>query len=237
MNEIVTTRVVNVFAASTILSLTAACAPDSVLAPRDHADVPANATLGVSTPGVSATAVVTVSVEGQRVARSAPRAPHSGTCNADGSWTHATGSKTNPWVTTGAWNGVCTDITAGQYITVTFSETANYVAPPSGNKQLNFADLCTDPNDPATCTKRGVHYKKNQNETVGFGTLVSTSAIMCTEPNGGGTCTDAGLWTVDLSQLSAAAFDVFTLPHDGVGGWLITAHSATSGDHPGYLAW
>ena len=223
--------------ASTVAVLSAACSSDAALGPSRSNGMPSVSGSGVSSPGTVVTATVTGAVAGQQVARATPRAPHEGTCNADGSWTHATGSGTNPWVTTGPWNGVCTDVTVGQYITVTFSELANYVAPPSGNINLNFADVCADANDPLTCVKRGVQYKQNSNETIGFGVLTSTSATMCTEPNGGGTCSDAGVWTIDLSELSGTDFNAFTLPHDGVSGWLIHSTSATYGTHPGYMAW
>ena len=220
--------------ASAVAVLSAACSSDAALGPSSQ--TPYYAGAGVSSPGTVVTATVTAAVPGQQVARATPRAPHEGTCNANGSWTHATGSSTNPWVTTGPWNGVCTDVTAGQYITVTFSELANYVTPPSGNINLNFADACASA-DPLSCVERHVHYKNHSNETIGLGLLTSTSATICTEPNGGGTCSDAGVWTIDLAELSGTDFNAFTLPHDGVTGWAIHATSETYGTYPGYMAW
>src|SRR5688572_11049872 len=101
-------------AASTVAALSAACSSDVALAPSLSDRMPVDAAMGVSPPGTAVTATVTVAVGGQQVARATPPPPHAGTCNANGSWTHATGSARNPWVTTGAWNGVCADVLPGQ---------------------------------------------------------------------------------------------------------------------------
>ena len=175
---------------------------------------------GVSSPNTPVTAVVRVELGGSIVYRtSGPGNNGKGECRAEGAWynpqTRHTSEKAHPQ---------CATLVAGQTITVTFSEVATYVLPPSGNVQLNFAPAagCDPLTDPLGCG-RSIQYKKSQDLTVGAGVLTATESAHGT-----------GLWTIALAAGQPFAGTGNNMDRTGT---LIVACNTTLGCHPGSLSW
>lgn len=168
----------------------------------------------VASPGSAVTAQFTITFDGAVVYReSGPGNNGKGTCVSGGRWynpqNHHTSEQAHPQ---------CASISAGATFTVVFDETATYVLPPSGNVQLNFAPDCTL--SAANDCARGVQYKKNQDVTVGFGSLAPLD--------------DEGrTWTIDLGQPLLNASGNLINP----AGTILEACNAALGCFAGTMTW
>lgn len=124
----------------------------------------------------------------------------------------------------------CRFVDGGYSVTVTFSDTATYVKPPSGNYALNFNPFCVanaDPSLPPTCFARDVHYKKSNDFTQGEGVL-----------HGLGVRSDNGAishWSIDLSQIASTSNLIDDPPRQ----LLVTAHNDEGAypDSPATISW
>lgn len=169
---------------------------------------------GVSNPGITINAVFTVAYQGAIVYReSGPGNNGKGECLSEGRWynpqNHHTSEKAHPQ---------CATVTGGT-ITVTFTESANYVTPPNGNVQLNFTPDCALSPDPVACG-RALQYKKNQDLTTGAGSLQTTDV-------------DGRLWTINFAQ--AMLNDSGNLINPA--GTVLEACNASLGCWPGSMTW
>ena len=206
--------------ATLLVGALTACSADSAMAPTLQPVVASAAVAGVSNPNTAVAARVSVHIDGSIVYReSGPGKNGKGSCVTGGAWYNPQNRTTSEKA-----HAQCAEVVAGRTIVVDFATTANYVLPPNGNVQLNVA---ADPAclatalDAAQCT-RGIHYKKSQNVTGGFGLVTATEAT-------------SGAWTIDL----AAAHQPFNASENNIvrTGMVVVACNATFGCHPGTMSW
>lgn len=160
----------------------AACEQSSSLMAPDQLNI------GVSSPGTAVTASFTIgSTESvwQNFA-DAPRDvpnPHkrygTPTCNADGVYTHYANDRGS---SDGPYNERCGEFVGGTPVNITLHGiVANFVSPPSGNRQLNFTvcgyvEIYNETTDALEWVENCdadafVHYKKSSNEAYGAGAV------------------------------------------------------------------
>jgi hypothetical protein len=161
----------------------AACSADRTLAPADAVSlakggIAATGAGGdVASPNTPVAATFAVVLPGGVVYReSGPGNNGKGECHTGGLWYNPQNHHTSEQP-----HDQCATETAGESFTVTFGVTATWVESPSGNRQLNFAP---DAND----LPRSVHYKVNQDLTIGSG-----SPLLTTDGAG-------RIWTLSLTQ-------------------------------------
>jgi hypothetical protein len=172
------------------LALVSACSEAPTAA------APEDVSIGVSSPGTPASVVFTLA--GGAVIRTSGASNNgNGTCEAGGAYRNNGGN-----LASSVPHAECTTIGSGS-ITVTFPLTANYVLPPSGNRNLNFSacGYAEDENGdwvPVACEGQTfVHYTKNRHAMTGSGTI-------------GGQGSDGSRWTIDLRQINGEAGNLFT---------------------------
>ena len=173
---------------------------------------------GVSAPGTPVTATFVIDLDGTRTYRQDGSVGNNGkgTCvsGGEGRWYNpknkTTSDKPHP---------LCSTASAGQTITVSFSEIANYVLSTNGNKQLNFSV------DPELGTSRGIQYKANTDRTQGFGVLTHTGDSVDRER----------VWTINLGQADLnTSGDVLVRANPGTA---LEVCNADLGCHPGFMTW
>jgi hypothetical protein len=223
----------------------AACSND-VTAPKTAASS-APSFSGVSSPNTSVNSSFVIFVGGTTYyAGSGPSRNGKGECH-----THSDGTVGWYWVPgniqAGGKNGKgggassgdqengpnhaqCAFVNDGYQISVTFTETSNYVKSTSGNFQLNFNPFCVpnvDASLPPTCDARYVHYQKTSDFSQGYGLLHGTGVR-----SDDGSISD---WTIDLSQIHSSS----NLINDPPRQLLVIAHN-TNGlypDSPTTISW
>jgi hypothetical protein len=176
-----------------VVALVAACSEGpTAVAPDD-------ATIGVSSPNTPAGVTFVIS-GGTSLRESGPgindEGKEQGTCEEGGRWRNGAGNLA------GATPHENCIIAGGASVTVNFPLSANFVLPPSGNKNLNFS-MCGYAEDdegewvPVACEGQTfVHYTRKQNVMTGSGTI-------------GGEGSDGSRWTISLAQISAQVGDKF----------------------------
>jgi hypothetical protein len=207
-------------AAVLLAGILTACSTDTAIAPTVEPLVSSADAAGVARPNTLLSAQVIVQVGGAVVYRESGAGNNGkGYCTTGGAWYNPESRKTS-----GKAHPQCANATGGQPIVVNFAETANYVVSPSGNVQLNVAadPACLATSLDASACGRGIHYRKAQNATAGFGLVTATEA-------------SSGAWTIDL----AAAMQPFNGPDNNVvrTGMVVVACNATHGCHPGTMSW
>ena len=206
--------------ATLLVGALTACSADSAMAPTVQPLVASADASGVSNPNTSVAARVSVEVGGSITYRtSGPGKNGKGTCTMGGAWYNPQNRTTSQ-----KEHAQCAEVAAGRTIVVDFAATANYVLPPSGNVQLNVAadPICLATAVDAALCARGIHYKKSQNMTAGFGLVTAGEA-------------SSGTWTIDL----AAAQQPFNASENNIvrTGMVVVACNATFGCHPGTMSW
>lgn len=197
-----------------VAAASAACSNEAT-APRMATPESAAFTSSVSSPNTPVGAQFVIHVGGSTYyAGSGPSLNGKGECRThdDGTtgwyWVpgnaHTPGNGKNGAASGDQENGPnhaqCLRINGGYTVTVTFSDTATYVKPTSGNYALNFNPVCVPNADPTlapTCYSRDVHYNTHKDSTQGEGVL-----------HGVGVRSDNGAvshWSIDLSQIASSS--------------------------------